>query len=53
MQDIPVAEMRERHWSLPPDRLVIQSGGPPEASTGREGLNAVKIRGNFVALTAR
>jgi hypothetical protein len=45
--------MHARHWSLPPDRLVIQSGGPPEASAGIEGLNAVKICGNSMALTAR
>ena len=48
-----VAEMHGRRWSLPPDRLVIQSGGPPEASAGIEGLNAVKICGNSMALTAR
>ena len=48
-----VAEMHARHWSLPPDRLVIQSGGPPEASAGIEGLNAVKICGNSMARTAR
>jgi hypothetical protein len=28
--------MRGRHWILPLDRLVTQSGGPLEASAGQE-----------------
>jgi hypothetical protein len=40
----PQCRMRGRLWILPPGALVIQPGGPLEASAGHGDQNAVKVR---------